>query len=250
MRPNYFLSSLVNTKLVIIFLLTLTLGLFQTPSAQCQNESSIGSFYTRFNGSTAKIAARNTNMTTKYQAFLTDLNIDSARLGGKLTDKIAISFSENKIIEPELLLTFDVTYAKSDPNINPSYYYSKQPFKLLTVKRTAYYGPKKGQKEYFHKTFQEEKRINGSGDATYYGTKPYIGIVAADHRIFPKGTILIVPNALTGKEEVLIADDRGKDIIGNWIDVFAGWGEDGFERVKTIQNAGNKVTIKVIQPSA
>lgn len=122
----------------------------------------------------------------------------------------------------------------------------KASYALVRVKYTAYYGPKKGQREYMHGSYAKDVAVNGAGKVTAYGTKPRVGIVATDPKIFPKGTRFLLVNPLDGKEKVFIAEDKGGGIRNRHIDIFAGFGNDGLRKAKKIQGKGDYMIVKVI----
>lgn len=116
----------------------------------------------------------------------------------------------------------------------------------VTVKFTAYYGPKKSQRKFFTKNFKKEVRLNGKGELTAYGTKPRLGIVATDPEVFPRGTLFLAADPLDGQKKIFVAEDTGGGIKGHHLDFFAGWGKAGYERVRKIQRAGDTMTVTVL----
>ena len=118
----------------------------------------------------------------------------------------------------------------------------------IAVLATKYYGPKKNQPRYIHKTYRKEVQINGRGIETAYGTKPRVGIIATDPAVFPRGTLLLVKDPTTGKEEILKAEDKGSSIVGKRIDIFAGFGMKGLLACEKYESKKNKMIIaKVIK---
>ncbi|MFA7209066.1 MAG: 3D domain-containing protein [Parcubacteria group bacterium] len=193
----------------IIFLMISALWL-----TQYLNESSIGNFYGNFftEENSAKIAARNSKTATEAaDPFSCD----------------AFSLSPNGYRPP--------------PN-HPG----KNGVKTVTIRFTAYYGPKRNQKKFFTGNFKKEVRMNGKGDLTAYGTKPRLGIVATDPEVFPRGTQFLLVDPLDGQEKIFVAEDTGGGIKGHHLDFFAGWGRNGYERVKKIQSAGDTMIVKIL----
>ena len=95
---------------------------------------------------------------------------------------------------------------------------------VIKVVATAYYSPLPNQKNFYHKSFKKEIEINGKGK-TFSGKPLKEGIVAADLKFFPLGTILYIPGYGIG-----VVEDTGKAIRGRKIDLFMGYGDDGLAR--------------------
>jgi 3D (Asp-Asp-Asp) domain-containing protein len=224
---------------IVIFLLSLW-----PQTASCQNESqTIGNFYREFLGSPAKIAARDSIMiTNKYRQMLTDLDIDCNPLLSNFAEKIIDSPFQNMPLRPQIpTIITKKSQAKK---------YSKPKFKLETVKVTAYYTPVPNQKKYFCNTFEEERNRNGENKLTASGTKPRVGVtVATDKNVFKLGTTFKFTNPLTGKKEELTAEDTGGSVRGKQIDIYAGLGDIGYNRVLEIMRIG-VITVKVFTVSA
>ncbi|NTW27493.1 MAG: hypothetical protein HGA36_04170 [Candidatus Moranbacteria bacterium] len=125
-----------------------------------------------------------------------------------------------------------------------------QPYKLERISFTAYYGPRKNQGDYYHKTFKKDVAINGPGyETACKGHPPDENTIATDPKIFPCGTKIIMEDPLTGKEKTYIAKDRGSAIKGLKIDIFAGVGIEGLRKVRLIQRKSREILVKVIRPS-
>jgi len=244
------LTPKINPSIVVIFLSVLCL-LFQSQPARCQDESStIGNFYREFLGSPAKIAARESTMTNKYRQMLADLNVNHDPLINKLAEKIIDSPQSGYL---KLPTTIEGGFTLDNPELKRQASTKKRPdhvVRIVTVKVTAYYGPEPGQDKYFHKTFEEECAVNGKGKITSSGTKPRIGTIATDQNVFPEGTELLAVDPLDGLEKIFTAEDKGRDIKGLHIDMFMGWGEEGYQRVKKMMRADNTITVKVLKVSA
>lgn len=119
-------------------------------------------------------------------------------------------------------------------------------YALVRVKYTAYYGPRKGQGEYAHGSYDKDVFVNGAGKVTAYGTKPRIGIIATDPKIFPKGTKLLLVDPLDGKEKIFVAEDKGGKIKGRHIDIFTGFGREGLRKTRKMHKKGDFLTVKVL----
>lgn len=105
---------------------------------------------------------------------------------------------------------------------------------------TPYYGPERGQANYFAGSYEKEVEINGQGIRTSSGEPVKIGHAAADLNYYPYGTVLEVP----GWGEVVVKD-TGSAIKGpGRLDVFVGWGDDGYERAKEFKSPILVVKIK------
>lgn len=102
---------------------------------------------------------------------------------------------------------------------------------------TAYYKPCENQRKYATGSYEAEIRLNGTGELTSSETVPRVGTVAADQRIFPKGTILYIPGYGLGTVE-----DKGGKIKGNRLDVF--FGECDLAR-ELAMNFGTRKRVKV-----
>lgn len=102
---------------------------------------------------------------------------------------------------------------------------------------TRYYSPVSGQSEYFHGSYEADKKINcGEGSCldTADGTQVCFGVIAADKTFYPFGTAIYIPGIsekfFGGKAGVV--HDTGGAIKGSHIDVWMGIGEEGLLNVK------------------
>ena len=227
------MNSLRNSLTMVLVTVFLTLA-FQSPSQaeECQFENSTGSFYWYFvSGSTAKPAARKSTLIAEDQQFLTD----QTPYHPLMTKPTLESF---------LPATFESWHTKDD--LAPKPLAQKEKISFKKVKITAYYTPEKGQPKYFNGTYEKEKRING-GNLTSYDTKPEIGHVATDPKIFPRGTQFELFNPIFGKKTCLRAEDTGGKINGYHLDIYAGRGITGYNNVLKIIRTCKKMDVKVIQ---
>ena len=94
------------------------------------------------------------------------------------------------------------------------------------VKLTVYYGP--DSRGRYH------KKINGKGEKTATGTKPRYGIVAADPKVFPMGTKLLIKDPLDGQKRIFVVEDKGSRVKGLHLDFFTGFGKIGKDRADAI----------------
>lgn len=145
------------------------------------------------------------------------------------------------------------TRAYTDPYVQPQKEEKLQPGvkkpELIPIKQTTghvtgYFGPKKEDYKSRAK-YHEAVAMNGAGDKTKSGTKPHIGTIAADLRVYPIGTMIFIPEMkFLGKVE-----DTGSKIKGaRHIDIFCGHGK-GAEKIA--KNLGKKpVTLVVMQEEA
>ena len=106
---------------------------------------------------------------------------------------------------------------------------------MVTVVATAYCKVPKGVKNYHAKV-----KMNGEGKRTAFGTVPKRGTIAADTRIFPRGTILFIPGYGRG-----IVDDRGGDIKNHRIDLFMGSGKDAY--ADSMEWGRQRISVKIIK---
>lgn len=107
---------------------------------------------------------------------------------------------------------------------------------------TAYYGPVPGQDYYVAgRTFAQEVRFQGAGITTKYGRIPQpCRTLAADPRLIPLNTIIIIPSAKPCF--FFIMEDIGERIKGKKLDIFMGhaeWGRDkavlwGRQKIKIV----------------
>lgn len=111
---------------------------------------------------------------------------------------------------------------------------------LITVIATAYYEPLKKQKKFFRGSYKKEVRMNGRGKKTFSGKKPQIGMIAADPRVLPMGTVLKIPGYGWG-----VVEDKGLRIKGKRIDLFMGSGERGLK--KALAWGKKSVIIKILK---
>jgi 3D (Asp-Asp-Asp) domain-containing protein len=111
------------------------------------------------------------------------------------------------------------------------------PFKEFVV--TGYYKPLKRQKKYYFGSYLEDIRVNGKGIVTFTGYKPRVGLIAADPKVLPFGSIVDIPDYGIGEVQ-----DIGSQIKGNRIDVFMGAGDPALKRAK---NWGKKtIPVKIV----
>lgn len=105
--------------------------------------------------------------------------------------------------------------------------------KIQKVYVSAYYTPVPGQKQYLHRTYAAELRVNGGDDTGADGTKVYPGMLAAP-RTYSFGTKITIPTLGTGT-----VHDRGGWVANGTvkrrydrIDVWMGTGDAGLLRAK------------------
>lgn len=110
---------------------------------------------------------------------------------------------------------------------------------VLTVTASAYYTSLAEQANYATGSHRQDIEMNGNG-ITYSGEKAVKGIIAADPRVFPLGTVLWIPY----HGYVKVADIGGA-IKGSRIDIFMGEGEKALE--EALNWGIRKTTIYVVK---
>jgi len=116
-----------------------------------------------------------------------------------------------------------------------------------TMTVTAYYSPLRGQKRYVTGSYEKEIKLQGQGKASRDGTKPYLGMLAADWRYYPPGTKIFVPgytNAI-GHQAFSTVHDTGGAIKNNRLDVWMGWGDQG--RKRALKWGIKKIKCKILR---
>ncbi len=109
----------------------------------------------------------------------------------------------------------------------------------MMVLATAYYAPLPNQSHYATGSYSGDIRLNGTG-ITKSGKVVEVGHIAADWSVLPQGTIVYVPGYGRG-----VVEDIGSAIIGNRIDVFMGYGEEGLD--KALQWGRRMLEIKIVR---
>lgn len=129
--------------------------------------------------------------------------------------------------------------------------------KKVSVRLTAYYGPRTGQKKYVLGSYRKDVRMNGAGKETRSGTVPDIGTVAADWRIFPPGTKLRILDCDVAlgegssrqvSEIIFTVEDTGGAVKNRHVDIFTGFGDHGRKMAEKINDLQKrKFVIEVVE---
>lgn len=106
----------------------------------------------------------------------------------------------------------------------------------VKVTLTSYYTPKPGQEKYILGSYKGDRRMNGSGKGiTATGKLVKKGMVAADPKDFPYGTILF-----SEEGEKLVVEDTGSALKRKSkkalpkIDIYVGEGDEGRRKAEKI----------------
>ena len=155
-----------------------------------------------------------------------------------------ITKSDCSKLKPEMRFPY-VLKVQTTPSLSSLIQPKYVAVKTVDVLATGYYGPKKGQPRYRHGNYFKEVFVNGEGKETFYGTRPRIGIVATDPKVFKKGTLMLLKDPRDGKKRIFVAEDTGGSIKGKRIDIFSGFGMEG---LKTAEKIGaQKITVQVLK---
>ena len=114
-----------------------------------------------------------------------------------------------------------------------------------TVTTTAYYSPEKGQKEYFHGSYEQDFLVNGPGFQMASGAAPYEGAVAGPSTL-AFGTLIYVDGFGWA-----VVEDRGAAIVvqgernqaNDRLDIWMGRGDFGRKKAVNWGRTSKQATI-------